>query len=130
MAADSVSSILARREIEKRPAQSVHLVDDDTIDPVGIDILQQLLQSRTVKIPAGEASVVIMFRDQGPAGMLLAFDECLAGLALRVERVELLIETLLGRFASVNYATNRGRRVRRCAAPQARKKSNHSSGCR
>jgi len=52
---------------------------------VGVDIFEQLLESRAVEISAGKAAVIIMSGDQGPAQMLLAFDIRFAGLTLGVQ---------------------------------------------
>ena len=53
---------------------------------------------------AGEAAVVVGVADQRPAFGPLAGDVGLAGLALRLQRVELLVEALLGRLPGVDRA--------------------------
>jgi len=80
-----VEAVHQPREIQKRPAQAIHLIYNDAIDVVGVDIFEQLLESRAVEISAGKAAVIIMSGDQGPAQMLLAFDIRFAGLTLGVQ---------------------------------------------
>src|SRR5260370_17079652 len=57
----------------------------------------------TSKIPA----IVVAGPDQGPGGMGLAFDVGGGGIVLRVERLELLIEPVLGRDARIDRAADR-----------------------
>src|SRR3984893_9722562 len=59
-------------------------------------------QSRPVHRRAGEPTVIISRPQADPAFMPLAVDEGLAGFALRLQRIELLFEPFLGRFASVD----------------------------
>jgi hypothetical protein len=56
-------------EVRQRPRQTIDLVDHDDVDLAGADIVQQLLQIRTVGGPTGISAVVIARPDQGPAGM-------------------------------------------------------------
>src|SRR5258707_12278736 len=67
-----------------------------SVDLPGADIVQQLLKIGTIGGPAGVPSIVISGADQGPASMGLAFDIGRGGVVLRVQRVELLVETMLG----------------------------------
>ena len=87
----------------------------------GVDIFEKLLESRTVEVCAGESTVVVMSRNQGPAEMLLAYDVRFGGLALGMKRVKILIEALLGAFSSVDRAANGGNPL--CITPlrQAKK---------
>ena len=94
-------------EIRQRPRQAVDLVDDDDVDLPGADIVQQPLQVGTVGRPAGVSAIVIARPDQGPAGMGLAFDVGGGGLVLRVQRVELLVEPMLGRDPGIDRAADR-----------------------
>ena len=89
-------------KIGQRPGQPVDLVDDDDVDLAGLDLGQQLLQGRAVERGAREGAIVIAAGDQPPALMGLALDIGLAGLPLGIERVELKIEIMLGRFAGVD----------------------------
>src|ERR1700680_4332409 len=58
--------------------------------------------------PAGQAAVVIHVAKRGPAGMTLAHDIGLARFPLGVERIEFLLEALVGRFAGVDRAADGG----------------------
>ena len=91
-------------EVGERPGQAVDLIDDDDVDLLGPDLRQQPLQRRAVERGAGERAVIVAVVDQAPALMRLALDVGLAGLALRVERVEFEVEIMLGRFAGVDRA--------------------------
>ena len=51
-------------EVGKRAGQPVDLVDDDHVDPSGLDIVQQLLQRRPLHRAAGKAAVVVAVADQ------------------------------------------------------------------
>jgi hypothetical protein len=64
--------------------------------PASVDVFEQLLKSRAVEVSAGEAAVIVMSRNQGPAEMLLADDVRFGGLTLGMERIKILIEALLG----------------------------------
>ena len=91
-------------EIGQRAAETVDLVDHDHIDQPVLDILHQPLQAGPLQRAARQAAVVILIADQHPALGALAGHERLAGLALGVERVELLLQPFLGRFARVDRA--------------------------
>src|SRR5258706_16336715 len=52
------------------------------------------------------APIVIAGPDQRPAGMGLALDVCRGCIVLRVERVELLIEPMLGRNTGIDRAAD------------------------
>ena len=60
-----------------------------------LNITEKLPQGRALHGTAGEAAVVVMVAQDGPALMLLTLDECAAGLPLGIERIEGLFETLL-----------------------------------
>ena len=92
-------------KIGERPGQPVDLVDDDDVDPSSANIGEQALQSRPLHIATGEPAVVIAGSRRCPALVLLAADVGLAGFALSSERVEFLVEPLLGGFAGVDRAT-------------------------
>ena len=94
-------------EVRQRPRQTVDLVDNDDIDLPGADILQQPLQVRAVGRPAGVSAIVIAGSDQGPAGMGLALDIGGGGIVLRVQRVEFLIEPVLGGDPRVDRTADR-----------------------
>ena len=112
-------------EVGERPGQPVDLVDQDRVDPAGADVLEQPVQGRAVHRAAGEAAIVIAVGQGGPALVLLAEDIGGAGLALRVERVERLLQPLRGALAGVDRAADRlagGSAARHGAARRARPK--------
>ena len=94
-------------EVRQRPRQAVDLVDDDDVNLPGADIVQQLLKVGAVGGPAGVSPIVIAGTDQGPAGMGLAFDIGGGGVVLRVQRVELLVEPMIGRNPRIDRAADR-----------------------
>ena len=91
-------------EVHQRARQPVDLVDHDDVDQPLLDVGEELLQGRALQRAAGEAAVVVGVADQRPAFGALAGDVGLAGLALGVQAVELLLEALLGRLAGVDRA--------------------------
>src|SRR5215831_17695855 len=93
-------------KISQRAGQPVDLVDDDSIDPSCRDVGERLLQSGPVHRRAREPAIVITSRQAYPALVPLAVDEGFAGLALGLQRIEFLLESLLGGFVSVDRATN------------------------
>ena len=100
-------------EIGKRPGQPVDLVDNDDLNLPGLDVLQKPLEGRPLHRPAGQAAVVVHVGKCNPAGMTLAYDIGLARLPLGVERIEFLIEALVGRFSGVDRAGGRSARLAR-----------------
>ena len=98
-----ISTILAKSASASEP---VDLVDDDRIDPTRHDVGEQPLQSRPIHRRAGEPAVVVTSGYACPPLVALAGDESLAGLALRLQRVEFLLQPLLGGFAGVDRAAN------------------------
>jgi hypothetical protein len=77
----------------------IDLVDNDDLNLAGLDVLQKPLERRSLHRTAGQASVVVHVRKHDPSGMTLAHDVGLARLPLGVERIEFLLEALVGRFA-------------------------------
>ena len=100
-------------EIGKRPGQPVDLVDNDDLNLAGLDVLQKPLEGRPLHRPAGQAAVVVHVAKRDPAGMTLAHDIGLARLPLGVERIEFLLEALVGRFSGVDRAADGGARLAR-----------------
>src|SRR4029453_2249872 len=88
----SNSSISLAKSASERVRRSTLYHD---LDLAGPDVGEQTLQSRPVKRSAGIAAVVVAGRQQPPAFVLLALDVGRAGLALSVERVELLLQAFL-----------------------------------
>ena len=106
------------REVHQRARQPVDLVDHDDVDQPLLDVGEQPLQRRALQRAAGEAAVVVGLADQRPALGALAGDVGLAGLALGVQRVELLLQPLLARLAGVDRAAElAGDRLRHAALP-------------
>ena len=79
-------------KIGERAGQPVDLVDDHNIDPSCRDVGEQPLQSRPTHRRAGEPAVIITRAQADPAFVALAGDEGLAGLALRKQRIEFLLQ--------------------------------------
>ena len=102
--AGAVEHLDQLREVHQRARQPVDLVDHDDVDQPLLDVGEQLLQPGPLQRAAGEAAVVVGVADQRPALRALAGDVGLAGLALGLQRVELLVEALLGRLAGVDRA--------------------------
>ena len=91
-------------EVDERAGQTVDLVDDHDIDLPCRDVGEQALQRRPLHVAAREPGVIVELGKRLPAFVLLASDVSLAGLALGVERIELLLEPFLRRFAGVDRA--------------------------
>ena len=91
-------------EIHQRAAEPVDLVDDDHVDPPCLDVREQPLQRRTLQRGTRNAAVVVAVGNKQPALGLLAGDVGLAGLPLRIERVELLLQSLFAGLAGVDRA--------------------------
>jgi hypothetical protein len=72
----------------------------------GLDVLQKPLEGRPLHRPAGQAAVVVHVRKRDPSGMTLAHDIGLASLPLGIERIEFLLEALVGRFSGVDRAAD------------------------
>jgi hypothetical protein len=72
----------------------------------GLDVLQKPLERRPLHRPAGKAPIVIHVGKRDPSGMPLAYDIGLARLPLSIERIEFLLEPLVGRFAGVDRAAD------------------------
>ena len=103
-------------EVEQGPAEAVDLVHHDAVYRPSLDRRQEPLQGRAIHIAAGVAAIVEMVGDHLPAFVLLAGDEGLRCFPLGIERVELLLESLLRGLARVNRAADGlhiGRSVRR-----------------
>ena len=92
-------------EIGERPGQAVDLVNDNDLNLASLDIGEEPLQRRPLHGAAREAAIVIHFGERDPSGMTLARDVGLTCFALGVERVELLLEPIIGRLPRVDRAT-------------------------
>jgi len=70
------------------------------------DIIQQSLQVGTIGRPTGISAVIISRPDQGPAGMGLTLYIGRGCVVLRIERVELLIQPVVGGDPGVDRAAD------------------------
>ena len=92
-------------EVEQRAGQPVDLVDDDDVDLPGRDVGEQRACSAgPLHRAARDAAIVVALAEQRPAFVRLARDVRRAGLALRIEAVELLLQPFLARLAGVDRA--------------------------
>src|SRR5215218_8530954 len=98
-------------KVGERSGEAIHLVDDDHVDAAGPDLAEQPLQRRSLHRSAREAAIVVAARQAAPAFMGLALDVSLGCLALAVERVELLLEPVLGRDTGVDRAAQNTNRL-------------------
>src|SRR3954447_26193906 len=94
-------------EVGERAGQPVDLVDHHHIDEPRADRCQEPLQSRPLERSTREAAIVEALLDQAPALLGLALHVSSPGLALRIERVEVLLEAVLGRHTGVDGAAQR-----------------------
>ncbi|MEI2707375.1 MAG: hypothetical protein V9E89_19545 [Ilumatobacteraceae bacterium] len=91
-------------EVGERAAEAVDLVDHHHIDQPVLDVSHEPLQAGAFQRAARDAAVVVLIADQHPALGPLAGDECLAGFALGMKAVELLLQPFLGGFPGVDGA--------------------------
>jgi hypothetical protein len=66
------------------------------------NLVEQPLHGRPFRGPARQTAIIVGGLDRSPALPLLASDERLARLALRVQRVEVVFETLFGGFPGID----------------------------
>src|SRR6202011_4927990 len=71
---------------------------------MGLDIGQQPFQSRPFRRSAGITAIVIEGGKGGPALVPLTLYIGVTGLALRMQGIEILLQSLLGRFPGVDRA--------------------------
>ena len=93
-------------EVGQGTRQSIDLVDDNDIDPVGSNVIEKLLQSRAVGGSARETAIVISGTNQCPTGMSLTSDIGLCRIILGIKRIEVLIEARLGRDPGIDGAAH------------------------
>jgi hypothetical protein len=91
-------------EVSERAGQPVDFVNDDHVDPASANVIKELLERWPLHRTVGVAAVVVASAEQLPALVGLALHIGFRGLPLIVERVELLLETVLGRNAGVDRA--------------------------
>ena len=94
-------------KVKQRTGQAIYLVDYYTIYLTGLNVQQQAFQGRPLHIAAGEAAIIIMFRQAYPPLGRLAFDIGFAGLTLGIQRIEFLFQALFGALPRVNGTADR-----------------------
>ena len=95
-------------EICERPRKTIDLVDNDNINEPRADIIEQSKQGRALHRTARQTTIIIGSRQKYPAFMFLAGDIGFAGIALGVQRVETLFQSLIRGFAGVDGAAEFG----------------------
>ena len=113
-------------EVGKRAGEPVDLVADDRVHLARLDVAQQSPQRRAIHRPAGEAAVVVAVVEGDPALLTLALDVGKAGLVLRIQRIERLVESLLGALPAVDRRSDFARRRVHLAVPVRRRPKNTS----
>src|SRR5580704_9057541 len=106
--AGSLEAVFESSDGERFVRGSLVSLDNDDLNLPGLDVLQQPLERRPLHRPARQASIVIHIGKREPSGMTLAHDVGLASLPLCVERIEFLLEALVGRFSGVDRAADGG----------------------
>ena len=91
--------------------RAVASVDDHRVHPARLDIRQRALKVGPVQGATGDATIVIGIWDELPTFVDLAFDIGLACLPLGMQRVEILLQALFGRFTRVDGAAQARWRV-------------------
>ena len=91
-------------EVGQRARQPIQFICHDTIHQACLDVTQQALQRRPLQRAAGEAAIVVAIAHQHPALGALTGHVGLTGIALRIQRVELLLQPLVGGFARIDRA--------------------------
>ncbi len=116
------------REVGQSTGQPVDLVDHHRIDPMSLDVGQEPLQGRPVDGSTRDSAVVVHLGQYDPTLMLLAKNKGFTGLALGVQRIEILLEALIGGFARIDRTADRGFRMRPLALCSLSHRSAHCSG--
>ena len=93
-------------EIDQRSTQPVNLVDDHAFDSAVANVIQEMFKGGPIQATTAKATIVITLRKGNKPFAALAGDKGLRGLALRIERVELLIQTLVCGFAGIDGTTD------------------------
>ena len=93
-------------EVQERATEAIQFVDDDAVNLAVLDIRHQVSQGRPFRVAAGEAAVVVAVRQTHPTLAFLAGDVRLGALALRIQRVELLLEPFFRALARVDSAVD------------------------
>src|SRR3984893_17537769 len=126
--ASSTSTIFAKSASDR--VRRSTLVNDNDLNLARLDIGEEPLQGGALYRAAGEASVVVHVGKRDPSGMTLPRDVGLTGFALRIERVELLLEPIVGRLACVDRAVEHQAGLRAIRLPHVRPPRCRRSGLR
>ena len=89
-------------EVQQRSTESVNFVNHYAVNPAGFDVVDQSFERRSFGVATGKTTVVVPFRVDQPAFVLLARDQRFRRVTLGIERIELLVEPFFGGHASVN----------------------------
>jgi hypothetical protein len=87
--------------------EAVDIVDDDHVNPASADVIKEPQERRPLRRATGVAAITIARSDELPALVGLALQVGSRGLPLIVERVELLLQAMLGRNTGVDGAGSR-----------------------
>jgi hypothetical protein len=98
--ASKISTSLA--EVRERAGEPIDFVDHHHINQPGADRGEKALQGGPLERPAREAAIVKVLLDQAPALRGLALHIGSRGFPLRIERVEVLLKTVVGRDSGVD----------------------------
>src|ERR1700722_1552594 len=93
-------------KVGQRSRQAIDLVDDNDVNLPSADIVQQSLQVGTIGGPTGISAVIISRPDLGPTGMGLTLYISRGCFVLSIQRVEILIQPLLGGDPGVDRTTD------------------------
>ena len=91
-------------EVGQASGQAVDLVDDHDVHLAGLDVRQQAFEGGAVHVAPGVGGVVVVVGDRNPALGALADDVGVAGIALGIDGVVLLVQPLVGGLACVDGA--------------------------
>ena len=96
-------------KVQQGPAEPVHFVAQNTVNLAGFDVGEESPKGGPVHVASAKAAVVVALRQALPALVPLALDVGQSRFALRVQGVEVLLQSLLAGLARVNSAADCGR---------------------
>jgi hypothetical protein len=97
-------------EVQQRTTEAIDFIAHNEINFAGLDVGQQALECRSIHVAAGEATIVVALGQASPAFVGLAANKGFGGLALGIQRVELLLQSFLRRLARIDGATHQRQR--------------------
>src|SRR5260370_23077493 len=86
----------------------MHLTNSTRVNLALVNFTQHLLQSPPLQIAACVAAIIVTLGHQNPSQLPLARYVSLGAFSLRLQRVELLVQTFFGGFSGVDRATQWG----------------------